>query len=82
MGTKKARQFCPEEKRLVLGEKQTPNHMLHLLLSVVTGGAWLGVWLLIAMFGGGRYRCPSCGALTRGYTTRKDRREMERAGSL
>ncbi|CDX21939.1 hypothetical protein MPLB_2110005 [Mesorhizobium sp. ORS 3324] len=41
MGTKKARQFCPEEKRIVLGEKQTPNHISHLLLSIATSGVWV-----------------------------------------
>ena len=28
------------------------NHILHLLLSVVTLGLWLPVWLLVGIFGG------------------------------
>ena len=31
---------------------QTPNHVLHGLLSVVTAGLWLIVWLVIAANGG------------------------------
>ena len=30
------------------------NHVLHLLLSVVTLGLWLPVWLVVALVGGGR----------------------------
>jgi len=30
-------------------DKQT-NHILHLFLSVVTGGFWLPVWLVVAHF--------------------------------
>lgn len=30
------------------------NHVLHLILSLVTLGAWLLVWLLVAVFGGER----------------------------
>jgi carbon starvation protein CstA len=26
-----------------------PNHILHLLLSVITGGLWLPVWLILSM---------------------------------
>ena len=39
---------------LVKGQPIT--HLLHLLLSVITFGVWLLVWLAIAMFGGQRRR--------------------------
>ena len=39
---------------LVKGHRIT--HLLHLLLSVITFGVWLLVWLAIAMFGGQRRR--------------------------
>lgn len=50
---------------MVLAERQTPNHILHLLLSVVTVGFWIPVWLLVTLFAPGAYRCPICGAKTR-----------------
>ena len=37
---------------MVSGKKT--NHILHLLLSVVTLGLWLPVWLIVAAFGGER----------------------------
>lgn len=62
---------------MVLAEKQTPNHVLHLLLSVVTVGFWIPIWLLVALFGGGPYKCPSCGSKTLGYIPKKYRDEVE-----
>lgn len=28
-----------------------PNHVLHFLLTVVTGGLWLPVWIVVALRG-------------------------------
>lgn len=36
------------------------NHILHLLLSLVTVGLWIIVWILIALSSGGA-RCEQCG---------------------
>jgi hypothetical protein len=33
---------------VLLSQKKQTNHVLHLLLSMVTVGAWLIVWLLVA----------------------------------
>lgn len=71
MGISKKRQYCPDDQRMVLAERPTPNHLLHLILSVVTGGLWLIVWFLVAM-NDKPYRCPICGQKTlrkppRGY---------------
>jgi hypothetical protein len=35
---------------LVKGKK--PNHILHLILTLVTAGLWLLVWIPLAIFGG------------------------------
>lgn len=61
---------------MVLAEKQTPNHVLHLLLSVITAGLWLPIWFVVALFGGGTYRCPSCGARVLGYVPKKHRQSL------
>lgn len=50
---------------MVLAERQTPNHILHLLLSIVTAGLWLIVWALMIL-SVGRFKCPHCGTVTRG----------------
>ena len=33
-----------------------PNHILHLILSIITLGIWLIVWLLVAAWGGEKRR--------------------------
>lgn len=38
------------------------NHILHLLVSVFLLGCWLPVWLMLGLFGGGSWRCSTCGA--------------------
>ena len=47
----------------VLARANTPNHILHLLLTVVTGGLWVVVWLWLSI-GPKSWRCPSCGRST------------------
>ena len=79
MGIQKKRMFCEEEVRMVLAERQTPNHILHLLLSVVTAGFWIPIWLLVAIFRSGAYKCPSCGARTLGYVPKKYRGQLAKA---
>jgi len=49
MGIAKMRRWCPEDGHNVLAERRTPNHILHLLLSLFTGGIWLFVWLFVSL---------------------------------
>jgi hypothetical protein len=83
MGIAKLRRYCPEDDRMVLAEKQTPNHVLHLLLAVVSVGLWLPIWILVSVASEFRpYQCPECGGATRhkpprGWKRRRDRDEDE-----
>ncbi len=45
------RLYCKNCQTNVRAErmKKTPNHILHLLLSIFTAGLWLPVWLLIIL---------------------------------
>jgi len=40
---------------------QTPNHILHLLLSIVTAGLWIVPWILLILTPRS-FRCSSCGS--------------------
>lgn len=73
MGVVKKQRYCPTEDRLVLGERKTPNHILHLLLTVLTAGAWLIVWLILMLLHR-PYKCPSCGGKTSSALIAKMRR--------
>jgi hypothetical protein len=51
--------YCSYCQRQVLIRRRSPNHILHLLLSVFTC-VWLPVWILLAVRIGG-WRCAYCG---------------------
>lgn len=61
MGTKTTGKYCRTCQREVLAQKNTPNHILHLLLTLVTAGIWGIVWLIIVLTNVGGYRCTNCG---------------------
>lgn len=64
------RRFCSTCEQSRLFEKRGPNHVLHLLLSIVTGGLWIPAWILVSMGNTGvPYRCRECGESTLIQTT-------------
>lgn len=52
--------YCQRCQRQTAATRKTPNHILHLLISLFMCGVWLPVWLLIATTSG-HYRCNTCG---------------------
>ena len=60
---RQTRRFCKDCNQHRLFEKQTPNHILHLILSVITAGLWLlFIWIpkiILSFFK--PYRCKECG---------------------
>lgn len=60
MGTEKSSAFCDNCGRQVSIERQSVNHILHLLLSVLTCGLWLLVWASKSSEKKA-WRCTSCG---------------------
>jgi len=53
--------YCKRCNDRVLVRRQATNHILHLVLSVLTGGLWLLVWIASAIKVGG-WRCSRCGS--------------------
>lgn len=74
MSTSSSSGFCASCGTQRMFVKEAPNHILHLLLTLVTCTAWLYfVWLpltLISAFG--RSHCTSCGASAGGRTSSSD----------
>ena len=54
------REYCHDCKRYVLAQRKGTNHVLHLLLSVITVGLWVIIWILLCIPIDGWY-CPNCG---------------------
>jgi zinc-ribbon domain len=60
MVAQEASGFCKGCNRQVVVRRQGTNHVLHLLLALVTVGIWIPIWLLLSIKIGG-WRCGSCG---------------------
>ncbi len=52
--------YCEHCKKQVIAKKKECNHVLHAILSLITGGIWLIVWLLCAITCDDYY-CTECG---------------------
>lgn len=56
--------WCPNCKRQVVTQRQGTNHVLHLILTVLTLGLWAIVWAVVATMNRSKIaRCSVCGAL-------------------
>lgn len=64
---------CDLRQRL---ERKSVNHILHLILSVITAGIWLIVWLLVSL-GRGKWSCSVCGSTNVAAGERAARLMME-----
>jgi hypothetical protein len=60
MPTKQTMEYCEKCGKQTLHIVQAVNHILHLLLSVVTGGFWIIVWICIGITSG-KGSCTICG---------------------
>lgn len=60
MGYKQTGKYCPYCQKDTLAVGTRPNHILHLILTILTGGCWALVWIFLWVFSG-RYRCQVCG---------------------
>ena len=71
MGVEQSQRFCDHCEEYVLAVRKRPNHILHLLLSIITGGIWIIIWILVSVKMGG-WRCSKCGSPVYKLFTTKD----------
>ncbi|WP_018878948.1 zinc ribbon domain-containing protein [Thioalkalivibrio sp. ALE9] len=66
--------YCKVCRQDTVHFQPSTSHVLHLLLSIVTFGVWLIVWVLIGMNNASQAQCSKCGSLQGVLgTTRKSR---------
>ena len=62
MGEVTSRRHCHSCGQFRLFQKQRINHVLHLLLTVLSGGLWVVVWLVLGIRNlDAPFVCPICG---------------------
>jgi len=52
--------YCGNCQKQVLIRRKGTNHLLHLILTLLTGGLWAIVWVICAIKVNG-WRCSQCG---------------------
>lgn len=62
MGQKQTGRFCSHCQKNTMAIGNTPNHLLHLVLTILTAGLWLPIWILVCIGKIGGYRCSQCGS--------------------
>lgn len=53
--------FCKQCKENRVIFRKGTNHVLHLILTILTSGIWLLVWIVMSIKFGG-WRCTICGS--------------------
>lgn len=79
MGTNHTQGFCKNCDDFNLAVQKGTNHILHLLLSIITGGLWLAVWIIISL-NSSESRCVKCGSIVNTYANPKNGKPNPDAG--
>ena len=61
MATNQLMSFCKKCEKQTLHLQPATSHMLHFLLSLVTFGLWIIVWVLLAASNNSQMTCSACG---------------------
>ena len=62
MPTQEESKYCDRCKQNVLVRKPATNHILHLILSLITVGFWIPIWILVGIsVASTKWRCTHCG---------------------
>jgi len=54
--------YCDDCRRWVLARAETPNHVLHAILTLFMCGLWGIVWIIICVGWNKPLRCTRCGS--------------------
>ena len=69
---------CENCEDVMPHNRRVPNHILHLIVSILTGGLWIIVWILSSVSIGSNMKCGNCGlSPSKGRRTGQRRRKRE-----
>ncbi len=52
---------CKSCKTMTQHTEPSTSHILHLILSIISVGFWVPVWILVSMSNGSSAQCTACG---------------------
>lgn len=59
--------YCSYCRRRVRCQKKVPAHLVHAIMTVLTAGIWLLVWICLCFANlPTPYRCDKCGSIVKG----------------
>jgi uncharacterized protein (DUF983 family) len=61
MATNQVMKHCRTCEKATLHVQKSTSHVLHLLLSIITAGIWLIIWVLVAVSNSSQGQCTQCG---------------------
>ncbi len=61
MATNQTMKYCKACKSKTMHVQPSTSHILHLLLSIITSGIWIVIWIIIAMNNSSKAQCTQCG---------------------
>lgn len=64
MSVQQARGWCDDCEKNMKIERPGTNHVLHIILSLLTLGLWIPIWSICSIKIGG-WRCVQCGSKCR-----------------
>lgn len=62
--------YCDHCNEYIAVQRKNISHLLHLFLSLITGGLWIIIWCR-KYIQAGRYHCPKCGSPVYKFFTTK-----------
>ena len=63
MSNKQEHKFCRCCDKIMPANKKVPNHILHFILSILTYGFWIFVWLVLILCNSNEpFYCVRCGS--------------------
>lgn len=60
--TSQVMKFCHTCNKYTLHVRPSTSHVLHFLLSIITVGVWVPIWLLVTLSNNTQGQCTVCGA--------------------
>lgn len=52
---------CKQCRRMTKHLQPSTSHVFHLLMSIITVGFWVVIWVLVALSNGSQKQCEECG---------------------